>query len=457
MGQEVKLISISDLVLWSENPRDPLDPSASNRDIVYWALGDGNATWKLRQLAKTMGKRFDFSEIPTVVIVGNRPIVYDGNRRVAIAKLMRGEFEYPPSLAPIPAFSEPVPAEIPCNVCDLRTAMEHVLRKHSGLGTWQPLERDIFLHKHMGQSPTSFLLLDQLTGVISSNPEMNQGYVKQEVLKKSNLEGLGFFVEDGAIKTGATPEEARAILERVAALVVGKTITTRGAQRGKVLENLGPALQSTINLIKERQQEPLQGIHINRVTATRQGPDSSGAVAEEPHQEPRRETEAASGDGESGARENSPNRRVTRRTGASAAPPFLGQPLHLLGGETNDLYRDLVELHQYFESNRGELSSSFSALLRMGLRLIVETAANSQEMRFDRFIEKYIRDAKNSLSQDDQTTLSTQNVDATRERIVALLHIGAHNYTAAKNYDQTLALSVLVGAMLSLAIGRPAN
>ena len=34
MDQKVELINIADLVLWTENPRDPIDVNASDQDIV---------------------------------------------------------------------------------------------------------------------------------------------------------------------------------------------------------------------------------------------------------------------------------------------------------------------------------------------------------------------------------------------------------------------------------------
>ena len=42
MDQEVKYISIQDLVLWTENPRDPIDENATDQDIVNRALIDNS-------------------------------------------------------------------------------------------------------------------------------------------------------------------------------------------------------------------------------------------------------------------------------------------------------------------------------------------------------------------------------------------------------------------------------
>jgi hypothetical protein len=67
MEQEVRLIDIKELVLWTENPRDPIDENAADQDIVDRALEDVLNKWSLGKLAKEMGDYYDFSELPTVV------------------------------------------------------------------------------------------------------------------------------------------------------------------------------------------------------------------------------------------------------------------------------------------------------------------------------------------------------------------------------------------------------
>lgn len=74
MSQKVEYINIRDLVLWTENPRDPIDPNATDQDVVDRALDDKLSKWTLAKLAKEMGDYYDFSELPTVV--------YDGKNRL---------------------------------------------------------------------------------------------------------------------------------------------------------------------------------------------------------------------------------------------------------------------------------------------------------------------------------------------------------------------------------------
>lgn len=66
-GQQVEYIPLDDLVLWTENPRDPLDGDYTNDDVIRRATdGRNDKQWQLSKLSKEMGDRFDLSELPTV-------------------------------------------------------------------------------------------------------------------------------------------------------------------------------------------------------------------------------------------------------------------------------------------------------------------------------------------------------------------------------------------------------
>lgn len=91
-GQQVEYIPLDDLVLWTENPRDPLDGDYTNNDVIRRATdGRNDKQWQLSKLSKEMGDRFDLSELPTVCRIDDGPKyrVYDGNRRVILAMLRK--------------------------------------------------------------------------------------------------------------------------------------------------------------------------------------------------------------------------------------------------------------------------------------------------------------------------------------------------------------------------------
>src|SRR4030095_15526481 len=137
---------------------------AKDQDIAEKALDDKSGKWNLAKLAKEMGSDYDFSELPTVVYKNSRPIVYDGNRRMILAKLKHSYIKLRGSeRLRIPD----IPKTIPCNVCSEDVALNHVLRKHSESVSWRHLERDIFLHKFMRQPKSPFLVLEDNTQLIS--------------------------------------------------------------------------------------------------------------------------------------------------------------------------------------------------------------------------------------------------------------------------------------------------
>lgn len=124
-------------------------------------------------MAKEMGDFYDFSELPTIVYHGSKPVVYDGNRRIISGKIKYGHvnIERKSPINNIPDF----PEEIPCNVCSKEIALRSVYRQHAESGSWAPLERDAFLHKFMSEEKSPFLLLDEHTGgLISKNKLMKQ-------------------------------------------------------------------------------------------------------------------------------------------------------------------------------------------------------------------------------------------------------------------------------------------
>jgi hypothetical protein len=89
----------------------------------------------------------------------------------------------------------------------------------------------------------------------------------------------------------------------------------------------------------------------------------------------------------------------------------------------------------------------------MSLRLLCETAADNPSRKMQDYLSANFDAAKAGLTQDDKTTLAAQNVR--QETIDQLLHTGTHSYTVALNYDQTIAVSLILGAILTRTHGKP--
>ncbi|MBA5636165.1 hypothetical protein H3H37_03785 [Duganella sp. LX20W] len=409
MSQEVMSLKLEDLVLWTENPRDPIRADAKDQDIVDRAILDSHRKWGLPKLAKDMGKHYDFSELPTVVFQSGRPVVYDGNRRVVIGKIKKGLVNVDGIDVPgLPDF----PDEIPCNVCSKTIALENVLRKHADSGSWLPLERDIFLHKHMKRDKSPFLVLEERTGIISANPKLNQRFVKEEVFRDDVLAELGLRIDGDSFHSRHTSEETAAILADIAQKVGSKAISTRN-NRGDVV---GVLDDSTKAILVANESKRFKDVK-----------DGQEALA------------------------SAMSLRQTRRTRPKETPIF-GGTLYLESGDVNNFYRDLADLYEFYVKNKAKFSQSFPSVIRMALRLLVETAADEVDEDLANYVKSRFQSAKAMLNKDQKTTLAAQSV--TETNIVPLLQMGAHNYTAASNIHQSMAMSFVIGGILTDSHGK---
>ncbi|WP_275098895.1 hypothetical protein, partial [Sedimenticola hydrogenitrophicus] len=335
--QKVEYIPISELVLWSENPRDPIYEDNNDQKIVDRALGENNKIWALDKLAKNMGDIFDHSELPIVVYHNRIPIVYDGNRRIILAKIKHNLVTITEEKRfLIPDF----PYSIPCNVCTQDVALKHIWRKHGDSGSWNPLERDIFLHRHMGYKKSDYLIIEEATGLIGSNPAMNKGFVKNEIFRAENIKKLGFSTDSGELKSKYDAKTANIILLDLAKKIEATEISTR-KNRGDVL---GVLEGSTRKIIEDNKTGKA---------------NKKCAVISENH-----------------GGQLIKNRKRSPRS--NSKNKIFGGPLYLKSCEVNNIYRDISDLYDYYNNNQHVLSSTFISVIRMSLRLLCEVAAKDK-------------------------------------------------------------------------------
>lgn len=242
--QQIKLIKIKDLCLWTENPRDPMNPDDTDFNIIKKAVSDEKLKWNLQKLVVEMGKHYDLSELPTVVSMNDKFIVYDGNRRIAVLKYLQNKDLYSKLGGGLFFKEEPKELreleEIPCNLCTKEAALTNIERKHINNGSWGPLEREYFLHVHRGHKKSLFLKFEEQTGgSISNHPKMNQRFVKEELLTKKKLEEVGIsFDEKGELVSNISPKEIKNVVEKIISVVEDTKIQTRGVNRGKLKETI---------------------------------------------------------------------------------------------------------------------------------------------------------------------------------------------------------------------------
>lgn len=416
--QCIQEIEVKDLCLWTENPRDPVDTNATDYDIIKHAIDENPKIWNLDKLITEMGTHYDMSELPTVVYVDGKPVIYDGNRRVAILKYLQSPQLYTAISGRLPLGYEPQELKdltiIPCNVCDQGTALTNIERKHSTNGSWGQLERDYFAHEHRGKDKSLFLKLNEQTGgYIGSHKSMNKLFVKDEVLNVKNLREIGFLVSDkGEIETPYSAEESLLLLENIRSLIESKEISTRNNRW----------------LLKQ----PLMDNFPDTPLKLESGTDTLEPLNIEPSQDNNEADALAS--------------RKTPRTKKKQASFFLDTMPSLANGEVNDIYRDILSLHDYYIQEKDTLSATFPALIRMSLRLLVESASGAESI--DTYVKNHYADAKKTLTQDQKTTLSNNGVDSD-QKLVQLLQSGAHSYTNSTNFEQTTAMSIIIGAVVS--------
>lgn len=477
--QEIRDIPLAKLRLWTENPRDPLDADISNEDIIEHALSaDGEAHWQLRKLAKSMGNYYDYSELPTVVEdkASGMYTVYDGNRRVILAFLQHKGFPLSGNQFTLPLF----PDAIPCNVCSRETALNSVMRKHGNSGTWKPYERDLFLYRYMGGEKSVLIRMQDLVGAMDRWPNLNQGFVRSEILSDTNLMKMGLDVQswDYGVSSDVLVKLLEAISERLST-----TLNTR-VNRNDPLAVLPQELLTEIAESKATHMptEPEPGSEEERASSGEEQRHGSYD-----HGEPLLPLDGENGSGPAKTSSTGDNQgkgtpKTTRRSAERRNPdmPIFGGKLSLRPGKVNNIYRTLDDLWQLNLLGKVEHGEAFVAIFRMGLRLLSESAAAEvkpkERKQLDAYVAAYMPDAKSALRKrpngDDIVTylnahsiLDLEDVpgdgsgnkskhEKKYTKLIRLLQSGAHGYTSSDSRDQAIGISIALGAMLQQSHGK---
>lgn len=457
--QTIKHINIKSLILWTENPRDPITGNAKNQDIIDRALADKKDKWQLKQLAAEMGDLYDFSELPTVVYHGRKPVVYDGNRRVILAKISKGYATSDIKFKRLPK----VPSKIPCNVCSKEVAIDNIYRKHSKSGSWAPLERDMFLcqYKHLERSP--FMVIDEfMNGAIGEDKILNQVFVKDEIFSNASLASLGIKIENGALYSKHSVEQTKELLADIFCKIKSQEINTR-SNRGDV----GKILKSDIRKMVERDNShneyallvPHSKEQVSECeNSQNEGNDTDKNITTSETANTSTPPSPFSSIDQTKAEQGNANAGNALVTGFTprvkeAIFPIFAKRIKLRQGNVNNLYRDVAEICLYREENPHKFTSRFIGIVRMAMRLVVETARRSEGLvTIDAYVKNHFKEAKPLLSPDELTYMSNNNV--TEKSLVRLLQNGAHNYMASLSEDQARAIALIVEAMLFKSHGK---
>jgi hypothetical protein len=421
--QEIEEINISDLSLWTENPRDPVDTDLTDFDVISRAVNDDNTKWMLNDLIKEMGSHYDFSELPTVVRVNGEMVVFDGNRRISVLKYIQNRELYSKLEGGIFFDDEPKElkqlTKIPCNVCDKETALTNIERKHSSNGSWNALERDYFLLNHRGFAPSLFIKFEEQTGLISSNPQMTKGFVKTEVLTEKNLNDIGFSVDKNKnVISNYDKVFEQELLHTIVEVVNKKKISTRGENRGQLKKTIianHPELAA-----KLQRFNPAKATHQVNLCNTN--------------------------------KTTTPTPRKTQRTKSTAT--LFGRTLKLKTGRVNDLYCTIDSIYK-----KGDSDNSTLMIVGMSLRLLLEVAARQimtelagSDSIYKDFIKLACRDIDAPKAQINSLALSEHWLNKTN-RFEGILGKMAHGNIVVSN-DDILSCSIMVGEIIEFYFGK---
>jgi hypothetical protein len=417
MNPDEKTIKVTDIHLDQENPRFP--PVNSQREAIDAMLTDQGE--KVATLALDI---YQNGLNPSVKLIlfkeGKYFVDGDGNRRLTALKILET-----PSLADgfpkvrkrIDAILKrpgDVPTEVGCVIFSDRTTARHWISVNHG-----------------GEQ--------EGRGQITWNAEQKDRFERKPSI---GLEALDFLTHKGFISAADKAQVNKSTLDRLLSYKEVKSdlsITRKGDHFS--FGNVDHLMKAVLNL---------RGKAVDEVyTATKGKAFVQKSIAA---------TGLASASGSNSAgNEGSPTGGATGQGGRSRriknpGLPVFGGKLSLKPGHVNNLDRDVESLHDFYENEKGRLSADFIVIIRMSLRLLAETAAKDLKKKFEDYLTEHFDPAKKSLDQNEKTTLSNQSVS--KDSIIKLFHTGAHDYHNSKNEEQALALSIILGAMLTLSHGK---
>lgn len=419
-AQEIKKLAVTDLKLWSENPRDPLGKEISDYEIIQRAISE-KKKWNLQKLIIEMGDYYDFSELPTVVNMEGSWVVLDGNRRISVLKYLQNPELYQSLNGGLFFESEPLHLKnlkvIPCNVCDFETGLNNIERKHINDKSWGRLERDYFLFNFRKKGKSLFIQFEEQTKAISQNSKLNQRFVKEEILTKENLNAIGFSLNKSNKLVSNYPlDKQKEIINTIVKLITNKIVDTRN-NRGDIITPLKEHLP-----------------HVELAPFTPKKKVYKLDIKEKKEIDPL----------------HKPQVRKTKKT--KSVDILFGEKLVLKQGKVNDLYSFLEETYQ-----RSKNDSVALQVISMSLRLLLEVAAReyyqskksplaTKDMVYKDFLKIAKDDLKLSKSTENYFSLTTAWLNG-NNTIEALLGKFAHGNIDVSKED-VINSSIVVGQII---------
>lgn len=333
--QKIKTIEISKLHLWTENPRDPVDANKTDEDVIDRIIKDGDNRWNIQKLVRKMGKYYDYSELPIVVLKNKKYLVYDGNRRIALLKILQDDKKYSKYVGQLFRELEPEllrnQTTLPCNVCDEQTAISSVERKHIDNGSWGELERDYFLLNFKKEPRSIFVAINDQTGVIKGNKALNKRFVKEEVLNEKNLKEIGIEFKEGKLFSRYSSNQLIQIFKATQDALKQGGISTRN-NRGK-LKTVIVKDKSINKILQNPENSNLEEVYVK-------------------HEQSEKLT------------------KIQKSPSTKKNDVLFGRELQLEEGTVNDLYLAIDKIYK-----KGRDDENILLIIGMSMRLMLDVAA----------------------------------------------------------------------------------
>lgn len=364
MEQKIRTIALNKLVLWTENPRDPVSPELSDRDIILRAIDNESGNWDLDKMLADIGKQYYYNQIPTVVPTdGGKYVVYDGNRRVAVLKCIQDPELYQLATNRLPVFPAPEAllsqTSLPCDVCDRDTALDIVEKNHAGSKRWGRLQFEQFEYYHRGKPKGRLMIFDEVTGgEVSRNRNLNEEYMQNRLLTDANLSSVGLAMVDGELRSSlGSQEEAEQVIHDIVDMKDKKLSSAR--------KNPGDLLGALRELDPERYGEPKA-----------YDPGSSFSLT------PAGTSEAESDCFDVRATSDVPPKKRRRPVPSRRRGLLFGETLRPSGNQPNMVYRAIEWMWEQY-CKRPEKLGYLLPIMGFSLRLLLECVAREHFRKAD--------------------------------------------------------------------------
>lgn len=379
--QDIRTIPLSDLHLWTENPRDPISVDASDYDIITRAISDNSNTWELDKLLSNFGGFYHQNKLPVVVEINEKYIVYDGNRRVAMLKCIQDEDLFSLATGKLKLFDPPQELfeirELPCDVCDLSMALDIVEHDHKGAGKWGMLQYEWFLNIHRGQQKGTLAIIEEAFPGSISQTKLNEEYAQSRLLTKSNLNRIGFNIEDEHLVSVYSKKDARDIFEDLAT-AREKGITSHRKNPGDIvaaLKEMNPKKYNQIQNFESNEQ------------VTDHTEDAKKAEPPSPVSNPKKK-----------------RRKPLKKQKHQA---LFNGALYPKGDKSNQIYRALDDIYSLYLKHP-DSNEHLLPIVAMGLRLLLDTVAREYYIEHEDELAQQDAVYKTFLNSVAKTALSKQ-------------------------------------------------